>query len=132
MIGLDTNVLVRYVMQDDEVQSPVATRLIESLTPERPGFVTIVATIETAWVLARAYRLTREQIARAIDALLRSREIVVDDAADVVQALRMFESGSADFADCLLERRASRAGCERTVTFDTRAAKTAGMTLLDT
>jgi len=131
VIGLDTNVLVRYLMQDDEVQSPIATRLVETLTAERPGFVTLVATVETVWVLSRAYRLNREQIGEALEALLRSREIVVDEGADVLRALRVFQDGSADFADCLIERLANRAGCDHTVTFDGRAAKTAGMTLLE-
>ena len=129
MIGLDTNVLVRYLMQDDDVQSPIATRFVESLTAENPGFVTLVATVEMVWVLSLAYRLTRDQIGQALEALLCSREIVIDEGADVLRALRAFQDGSADFADCLIERLASRAGCERTVTFDARAAKTAGMTL---
>ena len=131
MIGLDTNVLVRYLMQDDDVQSPIATRCIESLTAESPGFLTLVATVETVWVLSRAYRLTRDQISQVLEALLHSREIVIDEGADVLRALRAFQDGSADFADCLIERLASRAGCERTVTFDTRAARSAGMTLLE-
>ena len=131
MIGLDTNVLVRYLMQDDDVQSPIATRFVESLTAERPGFVTLMATVETVWVLSRAYRLSRDQIGQALEALLRSREIVIDEGADVLRALRAFQGGSADFADCLIERLANRAGCERTVTFDAQAARTAGMTLLE-
>ena len=131
MIGIDTNVLVRYLMQDDDVQSPIATRFIESLTAEKPGFITLVATVETTWVLSRAYKLTREQVVQALDALIRSRELIVDEGADVVCALRMFQTGSADFADCLIERMASRAGCTETVTFDSRAAKSAGMFLLE-
>ena len=131
MIGLDTNVLVRYLMQDDDVQSAIATRFVESLTAERLGFVSLVVTVETVWVLSRAYKLTRDQVGQALEALLHSREIVIDEGADVLRALRTFQNGSADFADCLIERLADRAGCERTVTFDTKAAKTAGMTLLE-
>jgi predicted nucleic-acid-binding protein len=71
MIGLDTNVLVRYFAQDDPVQSRKASALIESLTAERPGYVTQVALVEVAWVLGRAYDAGREEIAQVIDTLLK-------------------------------------------------------------
>ena len=130
MIGLDTNVLVRYVMQDDARQSPRATKLMESLSVGAPGFVPLVALIELVWVLSSCYDLSRDQLGQTIDALLRTKEVIVDRADVVLKALRVFKSGSADFADCLIERIASSAGCDRTVTFDTAAAKTAGMTLI--
>lgn len=130
MIGLDTNVLARYIMQDDPKQSPKATRLIESLTAEAPGFVSVVSVIELGWVLSSAYGLTRQQLAQAIEALLRTKEIVVDRADLVLQSLRVFNATSADFADCLIERSATAAGCSRTMTFDAGAAKLAGMTLI--
>jgi predicted nucleic-acid-binding protein len=130
VIGLDTNVLIRYVMQDDPKQSPKATRLIESLSLEAPGFVSLVTLIEFVWLLVSCYDLTRQQIAEALDALLRAKELVVDRADQVMQAMRTFRASSADFADCLIERTASAAGCERTMTFDGSAAKGAGMTLI--
>jgi predicted nucleic-acid-binding protein len=130
MIGLDTNVLVRYVMQDDPKQSQKASRLIESLTSEAPGFVPLVSLVELVWVLSSCYDLTREQIGQALEALLRAKEIVLDRAEQVSQALRRFGASSADFADCLIERTAAAAGCEKTVTFDAGAAKAAGMTLI--
>ena len=130
MIGLDTNVLVRYIMQDDPRQSPKATRLVESLSNESPGFVPLVATVELAWVLSSNYALGREQVAAALELLLRSKELIVDRSDEVVKALRIFKQGSADFADCLIERIASSAGCTATMTFDVGAAKTAGMSLV--
>ena len=130
MIGLDTNVLVRYIMQDDPKQSPMATRLVESLTGDQPGFVPLVAVVELVWVLSSSYRLTREQQVEALDLLLRSREIVVDRADLVLQAQRRFARGGADFADCLIERIAQAQGCRTTMTFDAAAAKAAGMTLV--
>jgi predicted nucleic-acid-binding protein len=130
MIGLDTNVLVRYIMQDDPKQSPKATRLIESLTPETPGFVPLIVVIELVWVLTSCYELTRDQVAHALDTLLRAKEIVLDHAEQVSQALRVFGASSADFADCLIERTAAAAGCEKTMTFDVTAAKATGMTLI--
>ena len=130
MIGLDTNVLVRYIMQDDAKQSPKATKFMESLTAEAPGFVSLISMVELGWVLSFSYGLTRDQLAQALDALLRTKEIVVDRADVVLKALRVFNAGSADFADCLIERTGVAAGCDGTVTFDIGAAKTAGMTLI--
>ena len=130
MIGLDTNILVRYVMQDDPKQSAKATRLIESLTPEAAGFVSVIALIELVWVLTSCYDLKREQIAQALEALLRAKELVLDRAEQVGQALRVFRTRSADFADCLIERTAHAAGCDRTMTFDRPAANSAGMILV--
>ena len=130
MIGLDTNVLVRYIMQDDAKQAALATKLIDALTPQAPGFVPMVALVELVWVLSGSFDLQRAQIADAIEALLRSKEMVVERAETVWQALRLFRSGSADFANGLIERSAAAAGCERTLTFDRAAAKGCGMTLV--
>ena len=130
MIGIDTNVLVRYMMQDDPKQSAKATRLVESLTSEQPGFVPLVAIVELVWVLSTSYGLNRDQLVEALDVLLRSKEIVVDRADVVLQAQRRFGKGGADFADCLIERIAQAHGCLSTMTFDSGAAKAAGMTLV--
>ncbi|EKY4114490.1 type II toxin-antitoxin system VapC family toxin [Pseudomonas aeruginosa] len=127
MIGLDTNVLVRYVSQDDPVQSPKATDLIESLTAEEPGFVAMVSVVELVWVLQSCYQVTKSEIVGVLETLLRTKELVVERAEVVWQALRRFSDSKADFADCLIERCAHAAECEYTVTFDSKAAKTAGM-----
>jgi predicted nucleic-acid-binding protein len=130
MIGLDTNVLVRYVMQDDPKQSQKASTFIESLTSETPGFVPAVALIELVWVLISCYDLTREEVSQALDGLLRAKEIVLERAEQVSQALRNFGTSSADFADCLIERTSAATGCAKTMTLDTGAAKFAAMTLI--
>jgi predicted nucleic-acid-binding protein len=130
MIGLDTNVLVRYIMQDDPRQSARATALIDALDADRPGFVGVVSVVELYWVLGSCYNLTKDQIGQALNLLLRSRQIVVDRADQVLRALRMFEAGKAEFVDCLIERIADSAGCESIMTFDQQAARHAGMTLL--
>ena len=130
MIGLDTNVLVRYIMQDDARQSASATRLVESLSVESPGFVPLVSVVELAWVLSSAYALDRGQVVQAFESLLRSKELVVERAEIVWKALRVFRNANADFADCLIERSAAVAGCDRTMTFDRGAAKGCGMTLV--
>ena len=130
MIGLDANVLVRYIMQDDVKQTAKATTLIESLSAAAPGFITLVSVIELVWVLSACYDLSRAQVAQALEIILRSKQLIVDQAEHVVRALRVFSAGNADFADCLIERMAASAGCAQTMTFDSAAAKTAGMTLI--
>ena len=130
MTGLDTNVLVRYVMQDDARQSARATRLIESFSAEAPGYVPVVVLVELVWVLAGSYALGRAQVAAVLDTLLRSKELVVDRGEPVTQALKRYSTGGADFADALIERLAAAAGCKLTMTFDAGAAKSAAMTLV--
>lgn len=131
MIGLDTNVLVRYIAQDDPKQSAKATRLVESLTAEAPGFVGVVSVIELVWVLAGCYGSTKAEICEVLETLLRTKEIVVAQADTVWKALRLFRDGKADFADCLIERTANEAGCSHTATFDRDAATACGMLLIE-
>ena len=131
MIGLDTNVLVRYIMQDDAKQSLKATKIIEALDAvENSGYVTLVSIIELVWVLSASYELTRAQVAQALDSLTQAKQIKIESADQVIRALRVFKIGKSDFADCLIERSANSAGCEETVTFDVNASKHAGMTLI--
>jgi len=128
MIGLDTNVLVRYVMQDDPRQSPRATRLIEALSADAPGFVPVVALVKLVWALSGSYGLDRKQVATVLDTLLRSKELVIDRADLVTQSLHRYSSTGADFADALIERIAAAAGCTATMSFDAGAVKSAAMT----
>ena len=130
MIGLDSNVIVRYVAQDDPVQSAVATRLFESLSPEQPGFVSVIALIETVWVMRSFYDASRGQIQRVIDTLLRTRGVVVERSDLVWMALGAYSRGNADFGDYLIERHGHAAGCDYTLTFDRDAVSTACMKLL--
>lgn len=130
MIGLDTNVLVRYIMQDDAKQSAKAGKLIDALDDTNRGFIALVSVVEVVWVLSACYDLNRAQIAQALDVMLRSKQFAVEQAEQVLRALRVFTGGKADFADCLIERSAAQAGCEKTMTFDVGAAKHAGMTLI--
>jgi predicted nucleic-acid-binding protein len=93
--------------------------------------VTQVALVEVVWVLARAYDAKRDEIAAVIEALLRTKELVIEGAETVSKALRVFSSSAADFPDCLIERACHDASCEYTATFDTKAAKTAGLRLIE-
>jgi len=130
MIGLDTNVIVRYIMQDDAKQAAKANALIERLTAEEPGFITLTSVVELVWVLSSCFDLSRAQIAQALDVLLHSKQLLIDQPEHVTRAARMYATGNADFADCLIERTAAAAGCEMTMTFDLSASKTAGMVLI--
>lgn len=131
MIGLDTNVLVRYLVQDDKVQSAAATRLIEKeLTPESPGFISLVALVEIVWVLESCYHCTRQEVAAIIERLLRVKQMRVQDAEVVWRAWRVFAAGKSDFADCLVERIGYANECMYTVTFNKNAAHSVGMQLL--
>lgn len=130
MIGLDTNVIVRYIMQDEPTQAALATRAIESLGVNEPGFVSVVTIVELGWVLAACYDLDRAQVADAIEALLRVRELVVDRADSVVRAVGEFRRSRADLADCLISQFALDVGCLHTLTFDRDAARSGGMRLL--
>jgi predicted nucleic-acid-binding protein len=131
MIGLDTNVLVRYFAQDDAAQSKKATALMESFSAERAGFVSQVALVEVVWVLGRCYGVERDQMKDIIESMLGTKELVVESADTVRKALRIFAaSDKADFADCLIERAGHVAECEYTATFDVIASKVVGMTLI--
>jgi predicted nucleic-acid-binding protein len=130
MIGLDTNVLVRFIMQDDVRQSAKATRLLETLTEAEPGYVKIVAVLELVWVLSASYELSRTQVAAALEAVLGTRQLRVEQSQQVIFALRVYSETKADFADCLLTNLARAGGCKHTWTFDVGAAKHAGMQLI--
>jgi len=131
MIGLDTNVLVRYLAQDDPIQSPQATRLIErQLTEADPGFVSTVAMAETVWVLDRAYGLADHEIAAAIERVLQTDVVVVENEQEVFTAMIALKEGRGSFADALIGALGTRAGCSRTLTFDRAASRLAGFELL--
>ena len=124
MIGLDANVLVRYLTQDDLAQARQATELIERrLTEQSPGFISVVAMVETAWVLERAYGIGATDIANAIERVLQAAELVVENEQQVFTAMIALKEGRGSFADALIAALGQRAGCEFTVTFDRRALR---------
>lgn len=131
MIGLDTNVIVRFLADDDPAQSPIAARAMERLTAAAPGYVSSVVLAEISWVLARAYKTPREGIANAIESLLRSAEIIVENAEAAYRALGVYRAcASVEYADALIAETAALAGARETITFDKNAAAEAGMRLL--
>ncbi|MFO7858739.1 MAG: type II toxin-antitoxin system VapC family toxin [Ectothiorhodospiraceae bacterium] len=121
MIGLDTNVLVRYITQDEPGQSERATRLIEThCTAEQPGHVTLVVLCELVWVLRGAYRYDKGLVLQVLDAILHAAEFVVEREDVAHQALSGWRDGSADFADYVIVSINHAAGCDRTFTLDRR------------
>jgi len=130
MTGVDTNVIVRFLAQDDAEQSAVAGQLFDTFSAEAPGFVSVISIVELVWVLQSCYRADRDDIQSAIEGLLRTRELIVERAELIWQSLRSFIKGNAEFADCVIERCGQAAGCDHTMTFDQNAAKSAGMKLL--
>ena len=127
MIGLDSNILVRYLTQDDPIQSPKATEVIERrLTEENPGFVSIVAMVETVWVLDRAYELTTNEIAAAVERMLQTSVLVVENEQQVFTAMIALKEGRGSFADALIVALGARVGCSRTLTFDQKALRLHG------
>lgn len=131
MIGLDTNVLVRYFTEDDPAQARVAARLIEQkLSAESPGHVSCIVLAELAWVLARSYGSPKATIIEIIEGLLASPALVIEQKAAVRQALQAHRGSGGDFADCLIAQVSAAAGCEATLTFDRAAARLPGFRLL--
>jgi predicted nucleic-acid-binding protein len=130
MIGLDTNVLVRHIMQDDLNQAALASTLISQLTEQNPGFVTVVTLIELSWVLQSCFDLSRAQLADVLDKIVRASNFKVEQAQVVAAAIKLYNFGNSDFADCLIARISQNAGCQKIMTFDRNAAKTAGMVLI--
>jgi predicted nucleic-acid-binding protein len=130
MIGLDTNVLVRYLAQDDPAQSRIATELFERrLTEANPGFVSVVAMVETVWVLDRAYGLAPGEIAAAVELMLQADTLVVEHEQEVFTALVALRDGHGEFADAIIAGLGAKAGCERTLTFDGKALRLPGFAL---
>lgn len=131
MIGLDTNILVRYLTLDDPIQSIKATVILERrLTRKNPGFVSVVAIVETVWVLDRAYGLTAQEIATAVERLLQVEVLTIENEQEVFTAMVALKQGRGSFADVLVAELGARAGCTHTLTFDQKAGRLPGFELV--
>lgn len=124
MIGLDTNILIRYLTQDDAVQSKRAIEILErELTAAEPGFVSVVATVETVWVLERTYDFSEQEIAAAVESMLQADALLVENEREVFTAMIAMKEGRSSFADALIGESGVRAGCSYTLTFDRKAVR---------
>jgi predicted nucleic-acid-binding protein len=131
VIGLDTNVVVRYLAQDHVRQAAAATRLIEgSLSAESRGFVSIVTLAEAVWVMSSNYGATRAIVADIVEGLLTAPQLTLENADVIWRALRAYRDSRADFSDALIVELGRDAGCAKTVTFDRRAAAHPGFEAL--
>lgn len=130
MIGLDTNIVVRYFAQDDPIQSPKATEIVEGrLTQEEPGFISLVTMVEIVWVLDRIYGLSGRQIASAIEQMLQADTFFLQNEQEVFTAMVALKTGQASFANALIAALGAWFGCVSTLTFDRKAARLKGFVL---
>lgn len=130
MIGLDTNIIVRYIVKDDPIQSALAVKVVRSLSEDERAFVSLVVIAELIWVLESSYGFDRSELVDVIEGLLSSKELILENAELVSQAVHLFGRGNADFSDYVIERSGHAAGCVQTLTFDQKAAISAGMRFL--
>jgi predicted nucleic-acid-binding protein len=127
MLGIDTNVLVRYLVRDDQAQYEKARRLIDrELSKGEPVLVSLLVLLETEWVLRSRYDLAKADLVATLSALLDTSDLVVEDEPSVENAIYSWKDSAVDFADCLIEARNRRLGCRATTTFDSRAQKLGG------
>jgi predicted nucleic-acid-binding protein len=127
MIGLDTNVVIRYLTQDDPVQSARATKILEQqLTAERPGFLCVVTMAEIVWVLERAYGLTAGEIAAAVERMLQTEVLQIEHEQEVFAAMIALKLKRGTFADALIAALNASAGCGHTLTLDQKALRLSG------
>jgi predicted nucleic-acid-binding protein len=124
MIALDTNVLLRYLAQDDPAQSPRATEVIERrLTKEDPGFVSLVCILEMVWMLGSLYKRSPGEIADHIEMMLAADTLEVQSEQEVYQAVIALRGGLGSFEDAVIGALGAWRGCSATLTFDQDAAK---------
>jgi predicted nucleic-acid-binding protein len=128
MIALDTNVVLRFLTQDDPIQSPQATALFSGLTADGPAYLCREVLIEVVWVLERAYGFSRSEIAAAIEGLLAARELVVEASERIALAIERYRQGGAGFSDKMISLAARDANCPEIYSFDRKAVTQAGMT----
>lgn len=127
MLGIDTNVLVRFLVRDDEGQFEKARKLIRrEIAAGRRVFVNQLVLMETEWVLRSRYAVPKNQIIEAVSGLLNATEVQFEDEPAIEEALFIWKDSIADFADCLIGAKNRRMGCRATATFDAKASRLPG------
>ena len=132
MIALDTNVLVRFLTQDDDAQFQVAADLIEGCTRDVPGYVCREVMIELVWVLERAYKYSCEEIADALLSIVTASQLSVENAQDIASIVNLYRDEGYDFADLMIRQAALRTESRILKTFDQKLARLDGVDLLGT
>jgi len=124
MIGLDTNVILRYLLQDDPTQTRQVNQIFESqLSESKPGFINLATVLEVVWVLRSLLKQTPAQIAKQIESLLTSDSLEVQNEQQVFEAAFALKRGTGEFEDALIGALNSWSGCSHTLTFDRGAAR---------
>ena len=129
-IGIDTNVLARYILQDDEQQADIASNFLESLNAHKQGVITVIVLVELVWLLKQGYKQPKETIVQVLSMLLTIDTLKIENKEQVLKALDTYKNSSADFSDALITMLNHDSGCIFTVTFDKGAVKKTGMKLL--
>lgn len=129
-IGIDTNVLARYILQDDERQANIANNFLESLNAHKQGVITCIILVELVWLLKQGYKQRKEMIVQVLSMLLTIDTLNIENKEQVLNALDIYKSSSADFSDALIAMLNHDSGCVFTVTFDKGAVKKTGIKLL--
>jgi len=129
MIGIDTSVLVRFLVRDDQEQFERARRLIRRETESgETVLISLAVLLETEWVLRSRYGLAKTEILATLSALLDAVELQFEEVPSIEEALYSWKDSAAEFADCLINARHRALGCRATATFDSKASKLAGFT----
>ena len=124
MLGTDTNILVRFLVKDDEAQFEKARKLIKrEVAAGRRVFVNQLVLMETEWVLRSRYSVSKLQIIEAISGLLDATDVQFEDEPAIEEAIFIWKESTANFADCLIGAKNRRLGCSATATFDLKASK---------
>ena len=126
MIALDTNILVRYIVQDNKTQAQKATKAIESLTPDMPAFISCIVLCEVNRVLKSVYKISKKDRLKALQNILSVAVFNIERLECCLKALKLYEAGPADFSDYLIQQIAWMEGCESVLTFDKKANKSPG------
>ena len=124
MLGIDTNVLVRFLVRDDEAQFEKARKLIKrEVSAGRRIFVNQLVLMETEWVLRSRYGVKKDQIIDSISSLLDANDLQIEDEPSVEEAVFVWRDSNAEFADCLIGAKNRRLGCRATASFDQKSWK---------
>jgi predicted nucleic-acid-binding protein len=130
MIGVDTNILLRTLLQDDAKQLARARAFFATCTKERPAYISLVTLIETAWVMQKLYGLSKLETVAQLEILMKAENLALQDEDAVAMALQTYADTKIDFADALIAAVNQQHGCEKTVSFDRTAIKSGVMAAL--
>lgn len=131
MIALDTNILVRFIVQDDPVQCRQTDELMATLSSSEPAWISLAVVMELVWVLTRIYKLGQPEMVPILAGLLDRDELDIQHRGTLRKALDLYRTQNVDFDDCIIAESGRAQGCTRILTFDKKAASRVGMELIE-